>query len=244
MAAAIVWVAGCSTGQPTQVNGSAPPSVQQIQYYPYQVKGYQNSYPGRRMLILMPSDVHRPPAESRISTDRYGDDVPVGLSEGENGQVAFELYTPPLGPIVQDALRQSAHEAGLVSSVSSGTAYQPGKDLKVGYVMQSQIVQFWVTKKLGPGGDAGPAWFTQANVALDVTVYKPPFTVPFWQGSGAATYEDPPIDSPNASPEDETAIYDKPGEVLSVAMTRAVASIFNRSDLHALVIGDRMMPPH
>jgi hypothetical protein len=240
LAAAILSGAGCSAGNSRPLNSPAPPSIQQLQYYPYQVKGYQDSYPARKILILMPIDNHHAPPNPAISPAMYDGNVPIGSSEGPGGQIAFELYCQPLGPIVQNALKESAREAGLIPSISPETAYVGGKDLNVDYVMQTRIVQFWVTKKNGPGGDAGPAWFTEADVALDVTIYKPPFTVPFWQGSGTATYEDPPIDNPNASPEDETAIYDQPGEVLSVAMTRAVAAIFSRTDLHALVIGDRM----
>jgi hypothetical protein len=242
MAASALWIAGCAPTAPQMVNGAAPPSIEQVQYYPYQVKGYQSSYPARRILILLPTDIHRPPVEPGITAALYNGDVPIGSSEGTSGQTVLEFYAAQLAPTVQDALKQSAHEAGLISTTSPTSVYQPTQDLKVDYVMESRIAQFWVTKKVGPGGDAGPAWFTEADVALDVTIYKPPFTVPFWQGSGTATYEDPPIDNPNATPDDETAIYDQPGEVLSVAMTRAVASVFSRTDLHALVIGDQMTP--
>jgi len=242
MAAAALWLAGCAAGNPQTVNGNAPPSIQQVQYYPYQVKGYQSSYPGRRILILLPTDTHRPPVQPGITAMPYGGDVPIGSSEDTTGQVVLEFFGPPLGPIVQDALKQSAHEAGLISLTSPTSVYLPTKYLNVDYVMESRVTQFWVTKKVGPGGDAGPAWFTEADVDLDLTIYKPPFMVPFWQGGASATYEDPPIDNPNATPDDETAIYDQPGEVLSVAMTRAVASVFARSDLHALVIGDQMTP--
>jgi hypothetical protein len=33
-----------------------PTSVETPSYYPFQVKGYQNSYPRRRVLVLMPLD--------------------------------------------------------------------------------------------------------------------------------------------------------------------------------------------
>src|ERR1035441_1102460 len=50
-------VAGCSLiglGGPSQP--SAPTSVQTVEYYPYQVKGYQNSYPHRTIVVLLPAD--------------------------------------------------------------------------------------------------------------------------------------------------------------------------------------------
>jgi len=75
-----------------------------------------------------------------------------------------------------------------------------------------------------------------------VAIYKPPFPVPFWQSSSAAEYNDPPTPAAGARPEDETEIYDQPGEVLSVALTRAVAGIFRRDDLRTLVLQD-VIPP-
>ncbi len=77
-----------------------------------------------------------------------------------------------------------------------------------------------------------------ADFTLDVTVYKPPFKVPFWQGSSSQSYFDPPIGSFGLGPDDEAGIYDEPGQVLSVAMTRA--AIFQREDFRTLVEGDHM----
>jgi hypothetical protein len=38
-------------------------------------------------------------------------------------------------------------------------------------------------------------------------------------------------------------IYDHPGEVLSVALTRAVAGIFKREALHQLIVQDSSSAP-
>jgi hypothetical protein len=38
--------------------------------------------------------------------------------------------------------------------------------------------------------------------------------------------------------DDEAGIYDEPGQVLSVAMTRSVAQIFERQDLRNLMLED------
>jgi hypothetical protein len=192
----------------------------------------------------MPVDGHKAPVEPGISPEPYGSDTPVGSIEDASGGISNELYTDPLSPIVQAAMIQSARESGLIASPAPGTAYQANQYLKDDYVLESKITRFWVTRKSGPGGQAGPAWFTQADVEIGVIIYKPPFKIPFWQGVSAATYEDPPLDSSSASPEDETAIYDQPGEVLSVALTRSVAGIFNRTALHALIIEDQMIPRH
>ncbi|MGH7907296.1 MAG: hypothetical protein ACREP6_11785, partial [Candidatus Binataceae bacterium] len=243
--AAALMLAGCAASQPSVVpGGNTAPDIQTVQYYPYQVKGYQKSYPARRIMILMPADSHRAPNTAGISAAPYGGDIAVGASENSSGQVSEELYSSPLAPIVRQAIEKSAGEAGLVASVSPETVYNPAKYLKQDYVLQSKVVRCWVSKKSGPGGNAGPAWFTAADFALEVTIYKPPFRVPFFKGLSAATYDDPPIDNPSATPDDETAIYDQPGEVLSVAMTRAVAGIFNRAALHSLIIEDQSPPRH
>jgi hypothetical protein len=215
--------------------------VQNVEYYPYQVKGYQNSYAKRRILILMPVDAHRAVATgSGIAAQLYQGNVAIGVTEDPSGRPMQELYSAPIAPIVQDAIVKSAAEAGLIASTSPSSSYDRAKNLKEDYVLESRIVRCWVDKRPGPGGEAGPAWFSAAEFALEVTIYKPPFTVPFWQGKSDSSYDDPPMDSNAISPEDETAIYDQPVQVLSVAMTRAVAGIFNRTELYALVNDDRM----
>ncbi|HUY17986.1 MAG TPA: hypothetical protein VMV15_02060 [Candidatus Binataceae bacterium] len=239
LVAALFWLTGCASS--TYRSGAAEPTVQKVEYYPYQVKGYQNSYAKRRILILMPIDAHQPAiGGAGIAAPPAPGDVAIGVSEDPSGRPTQELYSAPLAPIVQNAIAQSATEAGLIASTAPGSIYAPTKDLNDDYVLVSRIVKCWVDKRPGPGGEAGPAWFSAAEFALEVTIYKPPFTVPFWQGRSGSNYDDPPMDSNAISPEDETAIYDQPVQVLSVAMTRAVAGIFNRTELYALVNDDRM----
>lgn len=237
---ASLWLVSCAPAT-YQPGGSPESVVQQVEYYPYQVKGYQNSYAKRRILILMPVDVHQAAASSSgIPAQPSPGNVAIGVTEDASGRPVQELYSTPIAPVVQNAIEQSATEAGLIATASPASVYAPVKDLKVDYVLESRIVKCWVDKRPGPGGEAGPAWFSSAEFALEVTIYKPPFSVPFWQGKSGSNYDDPPMDSNAISPEDETAIYDQPVQVLSVAMTRAVAGIFNRTELYALVNDDRM----
>ena len=51
-------LAGCSTVNEGGGGTAAAPttSTQTLEYYPYQVKGYQNSYPKKTIEILMPAD--------------------------------------------------------------------------------------------------------------------------------------------------------------------------------------------
>jgi hypothetical protein len=85
-------------------------------------------------------------------------------------------------------------------------------------------------------------WRSSAEVALEITIYKAPFSVPFWTGTSADTYFDPPVGSFGLGSEDEAGIYDYPGQVLSVALTRAVAGVFEKEDFRNLVLDDDIHP--
>src|SRR5271166_2696728 len=114
-------LSGCAT-----VGGGAPApvttSTQTLEYYPYQVKGYQNSYPKKTIVILVPADAR----------DVTGNAAPlngnpaIGVITDANGSVTERMYSTPLGPIVQGAIGRSADEAGMIASASKETAYQPG----------------------------------------------------------------------------------------------------------------------
>lgn len=223
---------GGGSGQP-----STPTSVQTLEYYPYQVKGYQNSYPHRTILILLPTDSRDPNAPNAAALDGQ---PAIGIVTDQSESIIQRLYSQPLGPIVQNAIARSAEEAGFNSSATNQSAYAGDKTLTTDYVLAALITKCWVKKHRGLDGRFGPTWSTEADFTLQVTVYKPPFKVPFWQGSSNQSYFDPPIGSFGLGPDDEAGIYDDPGQVLSVAMTRAVAGIFQRDDFRALVEGDHM----
>ena len=54
MAAALV--AACATTVQQEIAAEPPTAIETLSYFPFQVKGYQNSYPRRRILVLMPVD--------------------------------------------------------------------------------------------------------------------------------------------------------------------------------------------
>ncbi len=226
---------GCSTVNEGGGTAAAPTtSVQTLEYYPYQVKGYQNSYPRKTILILMPADAR----------DTSGNGAPlngnpaIGIVTDQSGNVTERLYSSPLGPTLQQAIGRSADEAGLSASSSTDVAYQPSVKNATEYVLESKIRRCWVKKARGANGQYGPVWRTSAECVLDVAIYKPPFSVPFWTGSVNDTYYDPPVGSFGLGSEDEAGIYDEPGQVLSVALTRSVAAIFQRQDLRNLMLED------
>jgi hypothetical protein len=211
-------------------------STQTLEYYPYQVKGYQNSYPRKTIVILMPTDAR----------DVTGDAAPlngnpaVGVVSDQPGNITERLYSLPLGPIVQAAIGRSANEAGLSASPSPDTTYKPGVRIAAEYVLESKIKHCWVKKYRGANSQYGPVWRSAADFDLEVSIYKPPFSVPFWTATTTETYYDPPVGSFGLGAEDEAGIYDEPGQVLSVAMTRSVAAIFQRQDLRNLILEDDM----
>ena len=106
-------LAGCSTVNEGGGTAAAPTtSMQTLEYYPYQVKGYQNSYPKKTILILIPTDAR----------DVTGNAAPlngnpaIGVITDQNGNVTERMYSTPLGPIVQGAIGRSADEAGMSAS--------------------------------------------------------------------------------------------------------------------------------
>lgn len=231
-------IAGCSAiglGGPSQP--SAPTSVETVEFYPYQVKGYQNSYPHRTIMVLLPIDSRDLNGPNAAAKDGQ---PAIGIVTDQSENVIQRLYSQPLPAIVQGAIARSAEEAGFHSSAENQSIYTRDTKRNADYVLATRITKCWVKKHRGPNGRSGPTWSTVADVSLQVTVYKPPFKVPFWQGSDNQSYFDPPIGSFGLGPDDEAGIYDEPGQVLSVAMTRAVAGIFQREDFRTLVQGDHM----
>jgi len=240
--AILITLAGCATAPYHENFGLQPISIQSLQYYPFQVKGYQNSYPHKRIVVLASADIRTFKDAGNVSHAPYQGHPAIGTVLDRRGVVAQQLYGPDLAPLISDAIAKSAQEAGMNSVSSPQTLDDALKTRGADYVLVAVITGMWVVKQRGVGSEGGPIWFSAADVALEVTIYKPPFAVPFWQGSSAAEYDDPPKPASGASPEDETEIYDQPGEVLSVAMTRAVAGIFRRDDLHTLVLQDTIPP--
>ncbi len=236
-----VLMAACATTVQQEIAAAPPTSIETLSYFPFQVKGYQNSYPRRRILVLMPVDARdfkdvagqeHAPADGNPAT---------GVMLGPDGTVVQRVYSSPLGPILQSAIVRSADEAGMLATASNDTLEAALKETNEDYILTSSITRCWVNKHTGTDTNAspsaGPGWFTTADVALEIIVYKPPFDVAFWQDESAATYNDPPADN-GSGMGDDVPIYDRPGEVLSVALTRAVAGIFKREALHALVVQD------
>jgi hypothetical protein len=241
-AACALMLGGCTaiglTEPPLQ-----PVAIQTLEYYPFQVKGYQNSYPRRSILVLAPVDARTLDGGATRNGAAPAGRVAIGVVRGQGGQVLQRVYGDPVVGSIQRAIVRSAQEAGLTARGSPESEYDAVRsEQSDDYVLASKITSCWVDKRRTADTRFGPLWRTAADVALEVTVYKPPFTVPFWQGSSSATYNDPPISTFAPGIGDEAGIYDEPGQVLSVALTRAVAGIFDRNDLRTLIAEDVVRP--
>ncbi len=236
-------IAACATTVQQEMANEPPTSVETLSYYPFQVKGYQNSYPRRRVLVLMTLDSRDFKDVAGQTHEPANGNPAVGVILAPDGGVVQRIYSSPLGPVVQSALVRSADEAGMLATASNDTLEAALKETNEDYVLASRITRCWVNKHSATDAGSSPnlGWFTTADVALDLTIYKPPFNVAFWQGESAATYNDPPADN-GTGLGDDVSIYDLPGQVLSVALTRSVAGGFKRDALRSLIIQDSMPP--
>src|SRR5712672_2983127 len=77
-------IAACATTVQQEIANEPPTSVETLSYYPFQVKGYQNSYPRRRVLVLMPLD------------SRDFKDVAGQTHEPDNGNPAVGVILVPV----------------------------------------------------------------------------------------------------------------------------------------------------
>lgn len=234
---ALALLSACAT----QREYMEPVSIQTVEYYPFQVKGYENTYPKRRILIVPPADARDFKDVAGISHDPYQDHPSIGVVLDQTGKIDQHIYATDLTTLFRDAIAKAANEAGMMSSTSSQTLPDALKARGNDYVLAAKLSRCWVVKHRGPDNPAGATWFTSAEVAIQVAIYKPPFAIPFWQDESSANYNDPPTPAAGLPPEDQTEIYDDPGQVLSVALTRAVAGIFKRDSLHELIVEDSML---
>lgn len=230
-------LAGCSLVSQSEPR-LQPRKVEALQYYPYMVKGYQQTYPKRKIIVLMPTDDRDFKDAAGVAHSPYEGHPAVGVVLSQTAAILQHLYGPDLPQLVQGAIVGSAHEAGLASAPSDLTLEEALRLTNVNYVLMAKLTRLWVVRHRGPAPGGGAIWFTSADVNLHVAIYKPPFKIPFWQGDSDSRYNDPPLPSAGGLPEDETGIYDDPGQVLSVALTRAVAGIFKNNTLRTLIAQD------
>jgi hypothetical protein len=232
----LILYSGCAGQRQTYF---APSSIETLEYYPFQVKGYENTYPKRRIEILPAIDARDFKDTGGVDHDPSQGHPAIGVITDQSAKIEQRLYGPPLDTMVQGAIARAAGEAGLVAT-QTPLGLKPALAARdADYLLATKITRLWLDRHRGPDNQAGETWFAAAAVGLEVAIYKPPFDVPFWQGESSATYDDPPAPGSGQNPtEDETPIYDQPGQELSVALTRAVAGVFKRESLRVLITQD------
>src|SRR5258708_12349724 len=118
-------------------------------YFPFQVKGYQNSYPRRRILVLMPVDVRDFKDTAGQSHAPQDGNPATGVMLGPDGAVVQRVYSSPLGPILQGAIVRAADEAGMLATASNDSLDAALKKTDEDYVLASRITRCWVNKHSG-----------------------------------------------------------------------------------------------
>jgi hypothetical protein len=91
-------ITACATTVQEEIANVPPTSVETPSYYPFQVKEYQNSYPRRRVLVLMP-------LESRDFKDAGGQ-----THEPVNGNPAIGVILRALNTRAELRLKQEQTE--------------------------------------------------------------------------------------------------------------------------------------
>jgi hypothetical protein len=182
---AILWLAGCSSLRQRQVY-MEPASTQTLDYYPFQVKGYQNTYPKKRIVVIPILDRRDFKDAAGVGHVPYKGQPAIGVILDQSGKIDQRLYGPALEPLMQNAVARAAQEAGMFSSTTALGLTQTLAARNSDYVLMAAITRCWVNKHRGPDNPSGVTWFAAADVALEVFIYKPPFSVPFWQGDSVS----------------------------------------------------------
>ncbi|HYR79964.1 MAG TPA: hypothetical protein VEO55_08150, partial [Candidatus Dormibacteraeota bacterium] len=136
MAVVIMLASGCAAVGIGNTPAPATTSVQTVEYYPFLVKGYQNSFPHRSILILIPVDARDMASIGVSDTAPLNGNPEIGVAVDKDGNVTQRLYSAPLGPILQKAIARSADEAGLTAFSSIDSAYKAGVKNANGYVLE------------------------------------------------------------------------------------------------------------
>ncbi len=162
----------------------------------------------------------------------YPPDIPIGI-----------FLLPDLPHLVQNTLAQHFTEAGFM------VVKAPGKPAKIAastekrpdYVLESEIKKFslialeryrevevnaHVSSHMINVRVRGPA---RADVTLGLQLSQWPAGPVLWQGEVSNTVNDPPLD-------DSVFLYGTPGEIMTMAMSRAVGSILVTQSLQDVLL--------
>lgn len=150
---------------------------------------------------------------------------------------------PGLERLVQTALESHFHEAGFSAQKVSFTI--PGEPNATAesahYAVGCTIEEFslvsllryhevWIYSALNPHTiDVPIRGPTRAKVTLSLTLYRWPSGEILWQGRVADSVDDPPLG-------ESEFLYSSPGEVMSMALSRAVGSVLITQNLQDVLL--------
>jgi len=137
---------------------SAPTSVETVEYYPYQVKGYQNSYPHRTIVILLPTDARDLNGPNAAPKDGQ---PAIGIVTDQSETVIQRLYSQPLPPDRTGSYRAFGRGSrlSLERRKSKRLPHRMRNEMRI-YVLAAQITKWLVKKHRGLDGRFGPTWAT------------------------------------------------------------------------------------
>jgi hypothetical protein len=182
---------------------------------------------------LYPQVPHSLGAQRRMKAGvTHNPDVPRGI---------FTL--PNLDRLVQDALESHFHEAGFpVQKVNFAAPGEPGAIIEPAHYAVGCAIEEFSLVSLERTQEIPVYTFldyhiihrpirgpTRANVTLAVTLYHWPSGEVLWQGKVADSVDDPPLG-------ESEFLYASPGEVMSMALSRAVGSILVTQNLQEVLL--------
>ena len=179
----------------------------------------------------------------RVNSQQLGAQHHMKAGIPQNPDMPRGIFTlTDLQHLIQDALEDHFRKAGFpvqkvnfsaldVASVASEPAhYAVGCAIEeFSLVSLLRYNEVWVWSLHPHSIDVPIRGPTRANVALVVTLYRWPSGEVLWEGKVADSVDDPP-------PGESDFLYSTPGEVMSMALSRAVGSILVTQSLQDVLL--------
>ncbi len=180
----------------------------------------------------------------RVNSSQLGAQRRMKAGVPQNPDLPRGIFTlTNLEPLIQDALEDHFHEAGFpVQKVNFTAPSEPSAVPEPAhYAVGCAIEEFslvsllrynevWIFSAIQPHPiDVPIRGPTRANVALALTLYRWPSGEVLWEGKVADSVDDPPQG-------ESEFLYGTPGEVMSMAFSRAVGSILITQSLQDVLL--------
>lgn len=180
----------------------------------------------------------------RVNSSQLGAQRRMKAGIPQNPDMPVGIFTlTNLEHLIQDAIEDHFHEAGLpVQKVNFTVPGEPGAVIEpahyaVGCAIEEfslvSLLRYNEVEILSPlhshAVDVPIRGPTRANIALALTLYRWPSSEVLWEGKVADSVDDPPQG-------ESEFLYGTPGEVMSMALSRAVGSILVTQSLQDVLL--------